>query len=92
VEQYRFAMGWDAQLAPALDNSFGARVLRMAAHAKGKPHEQWPAWSTGETLAVALVLNDWEALKACSYTMAEAFDRVELSAAELRSIERALAK
>ena len=71
-------------------SGFESRVLSMAQAVKGKPIHQWPAWSTGETLAVALVLNDHAALTSCNYTIAEAFDRVELGSGQLRAIERAL--
>jgi hypothetical protein len=64
------------------------RICRMAASVRGTPLEAWPAWSTGELLMVALVLDDHAALDAMSWTMVEAFDRVDLSAAELRDIER----
>lgn len=68
------------------------RILRMAKHAHGKPIDEWPAWSTGETLAVALVLNSAEKLDAYSYTIVEAFDRLDgdLSVRQLRQVERLL--
>lgn len=65
------------------------RILRMAASVRGNtPSDKWPAWSTGEILMVALVLNRADVLDAMSYTLVEAFDRVDLNAAELRAIER----
>ena len=68
----------------------GARIYEMARYCKGKPFADWPGFSTGENLMVALVLNDHQALAACHHTMAEAFYRVELSADQLRTIERAV--
>jgi hypothetical protein len=64
------------------------RICRFASSVRGTPLEAWPAWSTGELLMVALVLNDHAALSAMSWTIVEAFDRVDLSSAELRDIER----
>jgi hypothetical protein len=63
---------------------------RMARHVHGKPFADWPAWSTGETLIVALVLNRHDVLDAVSHTMCEAFDRADVSRADLRFIERQL--
>lgn len=45
------------------------------AHSLG-PDEPWPAWSTGECLAVALILDDTETLTAMDYTRNEALDRL----------------
>lgn len=66
------------------------RYEAMARSVWGKPFSDWPGWSTGETLTVALLLNNHAALDAMSYTMVEAFDRVDVSATELRAIERRL--
>ncbi len=66
------------------------RIGDMALSVRGKPLSAWPAWSTGELLMVALVLNDLSALDAMSWTMVEAFDRVDLDARALRAIERKL--
>jgi hypothetical protein len=65
-------------------------IAQMARSVRGQPHWKWPAWSTGDQLIVALVLNDAGALAALSYTILEALDRVDLSlsTAELRRIER----
>jgi hypothetical protein len=63
---------------------------RMARHAHGKPFSDWPAWSTGETLIVALVLNRHDVLDAMSHTICEALDRVDLTVADLRFVERQL--
>lgn len=58
---------------------------RLLADWLGKAHhaiwcnangEPWPAWSTGEILAVALLLNDDEELTAMAYTRDEALDRL----------------
>lgn len=64
------------------------RIKAMALVASGLPYEKWPAWSTGETLAVALVLNNHKALTAQGCTMVEAFDRLAITPADLRRIER----
>jgi hypothetical protein len=66
------------------------RITSMALSVIGKPIGDWPAWSTGEMLLVAVVLNDHQTLDSLSFTMVEAFERCswELGAAELRAIER----
>ncbi|WP_280764199.1 hypothetical protein [Prescottella agglutinans] len=38
--------------------------------------EPWPAWSTGELLAVALILNDEQRLQALGYTADQAVNRL----------------
>jgi hypothetical protein len=70
--------------------TFADRVLSMANIARGLPVGEWPGWSMGEMLAVALVLNDHASLTAIGYTMVEAFDRLdgEIDARQLRAIER----
>ena len=40
------------------------------------PGEPWPAWSTGEVLAVALILGDTDELAAMGYTREEALNRL----------------
>lgn len=74
-------------------NAFATRVLAMARSVMGKPFEDWPAWSTGEKVAVALVLNDHAALYFLGYTMAGAFDRLdgELTVQQACRIELELA-
>lgn len=69
-----------------------ARVLKMAKQINSKPLDAWPGWSTGELLAVALVLNNHRALANLGYTIVEAFDRLdgELSVRQLRQVERLL--
>jgi len=73
-------------------SDLGKRVLAMARVAAGQPFRDWPAWSTGEMLAVALVLNRFDVLDELSWTIVEAMDRLdgELSVAELRAIEQEL--
>lgn len=66
------------------------RYIAMAAHVRGKPLADWPAWSVGETLIVALLLNDAATLNAMRWTVLEAMDRVDLDARELRALERQL--
>lgn len=63
-------------------------ITRKAQAVKGRA--LWPAWSTGETLMVAIVLDQPERLKDEGYTMAEAFNRVDLSVSELLAIQREL--
>ena len=64
------------------------RIMRMAAAARGKSFSRWPAWSTGENLMVALVLNNHAALDAMNYSILEALERVELSPRQLQQIAR----
>lgn len=64
------------------------RIARMAITARGKSFSRWPAWSSGENLMVALVLNNTAALDAMNYTILEALDRVELSSRQLQQIAR----
>lgn len=71
-------------------SELASRILAMAKSVKGSSRWEWPAWSTGELLMVALVLNDHDALTADGYTIVQAMDRVDLTAGELRAIERAL--
>ncbi len=56
----------------------------------GKPFAEWPAWSTGEVLTVAILLNRADVLDSMGYTMCEAFDRVDLDVRQVRAIEREL--
>jgi hypothetical protein len=65
-----------------------SRITDMARSVQDQPVGNWPAWSTGESLMVALVLNDSTALRVLGYTICEAFDRVDLTAGQLRAIER----
>lgn len=64
----------DHLLADWLNKARFARRLR--------PNENWPAWSTGELLAVAVILDDAEQLAAMDYTMAEALERLRWDIAE----------
>ncbi|MGM9480317.1 hypothetical protein ACS5PN_03895 [Roseateles sp. NT4] len=65
------------------------RFLTMARHVKGKTFAKWPGWSTGETLAVALILNRPEVLKAMDYTALQAVQRVDiLDVADMEFIAR----
>ena len=50
-------------------------LLRKAQEAKSGGHEAWAVQSTGEKVAVALVLNHAEWLAEMQYTLAEAIDR-----------------
>jgi hypothetical protein len=63
---------------------------RMGWHVRGRPFADWPGWSTGEVLIVALVLNRCDVLNAMGYTIVEALDRVDLAVSDLRAIERNL--
>ncbi len=59
----------------------------MALTAQGRPFGSWPAWSTGEVVIVALVLDRQDVLRAMGYTILEAIERVDLfTIAELRRI------
>jgi hypothetical protein len=51
--------------------------LVKARYARALPAgELWPAWSTGEVLAVAIILDDMDRLEATGYTLPEALDRL----------------
>ena len=67
-----------------------SRFVEMARSVKGNRWMDWPAWSKGEHLIVALLLNDAEALQSEGYTMLEALDRLdgEFSVKDLRAMER----
>ncbi|OZC96125.1 hypothetical protein CH275_26665 [Rhodococcus sp. 06-235-1A] len=58
----RFAIDW-------LDKARFARAC-------DKLGEPWPAWSTGEVLAVAVLLRDTATLTRLGYTEVEAHDRL----------------
>jgi len=60
----------------------------MLARRREDPRALYPAWSTGELLMVALVLNDAAMLKAEGYSILEALQRVDLDAAQLQAIAR----
>jgi hypothetical protein len=50
-------------------------LLRKSRDAKRGGHDAWAVQSTGEKVAVALVLNRAEWLEEIEYTLAEAIDR-----------------
>jgi hypothetical protein len=50
-------------------------LLRKARDAKRGGHEAWTVQSTGERVAVALVLNRADWLREIDYTIAEAIER-----------------
>lgn len=50
-------------------------LLRKATDAKRGGHDAWSVMSTGEKVAVALVLNRADWLAEYGYTLAEAIDR-----------------
>lgn len=50
-------------------------LLSKARNAKRGGHDAWTVQSTGEKVAVALVLNRADWLAECDYTIAEAIDR-----------------
>ena len=66
------------------------RIFEMAMSVQCRQFSEWPAWSTGELLMVALVLNSHAALASMGYTVLEAIDRVDVDAVTLRQIERRL--
>lgn len=68
-----------------------AHLLAKARDAKRGGVESWRAMSTGEKLAVALVLDEAAWIHDAGYTLAEAIDRLEPDwLAALRPVERAL--
>lgn len=77
-----------AALLHSTDSELMQRIIRMATAARGKSFCHWPAWSTGENLMVALVLNNHAALDAMNYSILEALERVELSPRQLQQIAR----
>ncbi|MFT3815238.1 MAG: hypothetical protein QM740_17970 [Acidovorax sp.] len=77
-----------ARLLDGADSQLMQRIMLMATTARGKPFSRWPAWSTGENLMVALVLDDTAALNAMHYSILEALERVELSPRQLQQIAR----
>jgi hypothetical protein len=56
-------------------NSQHQHLLRKASEAKRGGHDAWTVQSTGERVAVALVLNRSDWLAEMQYTLAEAIDR-----------------
>jgi hypothetical protein len=50
-------------------------LLRKARDAKGRGYDAWAVQSTGEKVAVALVLNRADWLSTIQYTIAEAIER-----------------
>ena len=72
----------------AQPTSLATRIYSMARAVHGKPSHRWPAWSTGERVMVALVLNDAKALHTMGYTILEAIDRADLTPAQLLLIAR----
>jgi hypothetical protein len=50
-------------------------LFRKARDAKRGGHNAWAVQSTGEKVAVALVLNRADWLASCDYTIAEAMER-----------------
>jgi hypothetical protein len=56
-------------------NSRYDHLLNKARHAKHGGHDAWAVQSTGEKVAVALVLNRANWLAECDYTIAEAIER-----------------
>lgn len=59
-------------------------------YARTAPAQDWPGWSTGESLLAALVLDRADVIKAGRWTLAEAIDRVDVSPAVLLQIARGL--
>lgn len=64
-------------------NSRYEHLLRKARDAKRGGHDAWIVQSTGEKVAVALVLNRADWLAEYEYTIAEAIDRAGLDWAEV---------
>lgn len=63
------------------------QYLGMARAVQGLPFSDWPGWSTGEKIMVALILDRFDVLQALGYSMLEAVERADLfTVAELRSI------
>jgi hypothetical protein len=56
-------------------NGHYEHLLRKARDAKRGEHDAWAVQSTGEKVAVALVLNSGDWLEEIQYTIAEAIER-----------------
>lgn len=68
---------WLTERSAANRDQYATDWLTKAIHAVNlAPGEPWPAWSTGETLAVALILNRADVLDAAGYTEDEAMERL----------------
>ncbi|MEO7326594.1 MAG: hypothetical protein ABIW82_17370 [Dokdonella sp.] len=64
-------------------------LLKKARDAAAGGHDAWRVQSTGEKLAVALVLNRADWLAEMQYTLAEAIDRVGMTWIRyIRTVER----
>lgn len=72
--------------------SLFTRLPGMASVALGRPFDDWPAWSAGEMVAVAVVTNNHAALSSMDFTIVQALDRLagEVTVQQLREIERGL--
>ena len=67
-----------------------SRLPDMARQVKDLHPDNWPAWSTGETLAVMLIKNRVQELRAMGWTALEAIDRLsgEVTVQQLLAIQR----
>lgn len=67
---------------------YASQILYMARLAKGRPSRAWPAWEPEEVLAVAVVLNDNEALRDMGLHMVEAVlaVSVDMGISEMRAV------
>jgi len=59
-----------------MDSRFADDITKRARLALADDGHPWPAWSTGEQLFVALVLDDTEYLADVQWTRAEAIGRL----------------
>jgi hypothetical protein len=67
------------------------QLLSKARDAKAGGHDAWAVMSTGEKLAIAMVLNRADWLLEMDYTIAEAINRVGSEwVAQVPSVERKL--
>jgi hypothetical protein len=64
------------------------QLVGMACLARDLPYREWPAWSTGEVVAVALILNRADVLHHEGYTALQAIEAVSLDAVTLRALQR----
>ena len=74
----------DAEMPERDGDGPADRILARAVVASQlPPHEPWPAWSTGEILAVALVLNRHDVITDMGYTIVRALQRVDFGVVNL---------
>lgn len=72
AEAQVIARGRTAEFSAAFAKSIAAKARWVNSH----PGDRWPAWSTGEVLAVALVLDTPSLIEAECFTVEQALSRL----------------